>query len=104
MFSPSTIVTERKQTTILFRSAYPLLKRGKKIKKSHPKFPFKVVYVFRLNGFTSTDDLLSESSILQKSPETYSLFLYTIELLGLLCLSTSIATYRQEASLLHPQS
>jgi len=59
MFSPSAIITESQQTPILFRTAYPLLKRGKTIKKSHPKFPFKVVYEFCLNRFfTLTDDFL----------------------------------------------
>lgn len=43
MFSPSAIIRESQETPILFRSAYPLLKRSKMIKKSHPKFPFKVV-------------------------------------------------------------
>lgn len=43
MFSPSAIIRESQETPILFRAAYPLLKRSKMIKKSHLKFPFKVV-------------------------------------------------------------
>lgn len=65
MFSLSAIITDRQPTPILFSSAYPLLTRGWKTKKSHSKFPFKVVYEFCLNRFFAlTDDFLKESSLL----------------------------------------